>query len=649
MATESLMVSESVDPLQSLFGPSLFPRTIVRAPTDPAMPSDPKDLDSVHHLMKSVALSSPEMLLDAGKAIVDRGPELLNSEFEKFAKSIGIDKEALRPRGNEKPQERRPGLGRPRPRFSLKPNTNKPPVTLEPSWDIDRLQDPEEFFSAFEKAENAKREIQRQEGGIMDDSDKYDSSTRNRPRRPGILGKSVSYKHRYSSVLLESGDKPISSQGTGGLDLLGAPSNVADTETQETDVAVSTGSITMTENRVNGILDELISRTSQDLDADEALSLLQERFKIKPIDLDKTCVPVFQDIGRTDFMALGEKVPNVRKTLSNISNLVKPLNGETTVNCEKAAEISISSVASPTPPKSPFASISLLKKRSTYSNSLRDPFSPFSVDLLERRNPAGSQTDLADKGSGSALLESSSECNTSRGAETLLENSNQHNTSRGAESNDSADGTDKQIEKDGDKYESAGRSVKTNSHGHDSTPAGIDAGLHMHASVEVEGIRSEAAIPARPDANMDKSPVMLNMHGSQPLSDQLNTAAIEDNTVVIPSTTAEINAKKNSENLPAKEQGRTKRPWREIHELKALARRKSIQEAGTSFESGVRRSKRIKTRPLEYWKGERFLYGRVNESVKLIGLKYISPAKGDGQLKVKSYVPNEILEVAARL
>ena len=31
---------------------------------------------------------------------------------------------------------------------------SKPSVTLEPSWDIDRLQDPEEFFSAFEKAES---------------------------------------------------------------------------------------------------------------------------------------------------------------------------------------------------------------------------------------------------------------------------------------------------------------------------------------------------------------------------------------------------------------------------------------------------------------------------------------------------------------
>lgn len=39
----------------------------------------------------------------------------------------------------------------------------------------------------------------------------------------------------------------------------------------------------------------------------------------------------------------------------------------------------------------------------------------------------------------------------------------------------------------------------------------------------------------------------------------------------------------------------------------------NLTDAGTSFESGVRRSKRMKTRPLEYWKGERLLYGRVNE------------------------------------
>lgn len=39
-----------------------------------------------------------------------------------------------------------------------------------------------------------------------------------------------------------------------------------------------------------------------------------------------------------------------------------------------------------------------------------------------------------------------------------------------------------------------------------------------------------------------------------------------------------------------------------------------LTDAGTLFEDGVRRSKRIKSRPLEFWKGERLLFGRVNES-----------------------------------
>lgn len=36
--------------------------------------------------------------------------------------------------------------------------------------------------------------------------------------------------------------------------------------------------------------------------------------------------------------------------------------------------------------------------------------------------------------------------------------------------------------------------------------------------------------------------------------------------------------------------------------------------AGLLWEHGVRRSTRIRTRPLEYWKGERLLYGRIHQS-----------------------------------
>lgn len=61
----------------------------------------------------------------------------------------------------------------------------------------------------------------------------------------------------------------------------------------------------------------------------------------------------------------------------------------------------------------------------------------------------------------------------------------------------------------------------------------------------------------------------------------------------------------------------------------------------------------MRSRPLEYWKGERFLYGRIHESLAtVIGIKYESPggAAGKRTLKVKSFVSEEykdLVELAA--
>lgn len=61
-------------------------------------------------------------LLEEAKAIVDNGAELLNTNFTSFIQSKGIDGD-LAMKGKEKVQDRRPGLGRKRARFSLKPST----------------------------------------------------------------------------------------------------------------------------------------------------------------------------------------------------------------------------------------------------------------------------------------------------------------------------------------------------------------------------------------------------------------------------------------------------------------------------------------------------------------------------------------------
>lgn len=86
----------------------------------------------------------------------------------------------------ENPRERRPALGRKRARFSLKHNSSQPTVSLEPSLDIDKLNDPEEFFMAFDRIEKAKKEIQKQTGGVPSNLDENAQSMAARPRRPGI-------------------------------------------------------------------------------------------------------------------------------------------------------------------------------------------------------------------------------------------------------------------------------------------------------------------------------------------------------------------------------------------------------------------------------------------------------------------------------
>ncbi|XP_045817165.1 centromere protein C-like [Trifolium pratense] len=87
---------------------------------------------------------------------------------------------------------------------------------------------------------------------------------------------------------------------------------------------------------------------------------------------------------------------------------------------------------------------------------------------------------------------------------------------------------------------------------------------------------------------------------------------------------------------------------------KRLRQRKSLaDDAGTSWESGVRRSTRYRTKPLEYWKGERMVYGRVYESLStVIGVKCMSPGTdGKPEMKAKSFVSDqykELFEIASQ-
>ncbi|KAM3267997.1 centromere protein C [Capsicum chacoense] len=298
MVNETL-VSDPVDPLRGLAGLSLLPKTI-RVSTDASVLVDSKDLESIHNFMKSMEMKGPGLLEEA-KAIVDNGAELLNTNFTSFIQSKGIDGD-LAMKGKEKVQDRRPGLGRKRARFSLKPSTSQPPVSLAPRLDIEQLSDPLEFFSAAERLEDAEKEIERLKGGSIHDPDVNNPPANARRRRPGILGKSVRYKHRFSSSQPENDDGFISSEETLEHDILAEhgsqlPEEIPglNVELQEADFI---GSIKKTESRINEILDELLSGNGEDLDGDMAVSKLQERLQIKPIELGTLCIPEFPVNGK---------------------------------------------------------------------------------------------------------------------------------------------------------------------------------------------------------------------------------------------------------------------------------------------------------------------------------------------------------------
>ncbi|KAK8943688.1 hypothetical protein KSP40_PGU005003 [Platanthera guangdongensis] len=92
-------------------------------------------------------------------------------------------------------------------------------------------------------------------------------------------------------------------------------------------------------------------------------------------------------------------------------------------------------------------------------------------------------------------------------------------------------------------------------------------------------------------------------------------------------------------------------PSRSRNKQNSSMRRKSLAGTGTVWKSGVRRSTRIRMKPLRDWCGERFLYGRVHDSLAtVIGVKYETPAKDGGraEMKVKSYVSHKYSNLVAQ-
>ncbi|KAI9110331.1 hypothetical protein K1719_018773 [Acacia pycnantha] len=733
--------SALVDPLANYWGLSLFPQTS-SVPPNSSKPYNPDlDLDAIHNHLRSTALGSPSKLLKQAKSIIDDNPGLISSEtFGDSAPNAISD--VVMEEAPENPRERRPALGHKRARFSLKPNRNHLNEILKPSVDIDNLKDPEEFFKAHERLENAKREIQKQTGNVLFEPNEKNTSTNARQRRPGLMGnsqrRSVRYKHRYSIEIPSSQGK----YEPGGLDPVGESPEKAEAHPASLRSELGNSSA-MKENNHNNILDELL-HNSEDLEEDQAITLLRESLQIKPIVLEKLSIPDLPENRVTELKTFVGNLSKPRKPLMNIDNLLREMNNNVTPekpiqNVGKTWQ----QLASPTPPKSPFALLPSLQKRLSQSKPSVDLFSDLDCTHSSTRNSP--QSDIAGQGlklgkpsdkldeplikdiqtsvektvrNVAATSGISGEDNSGKPAfgtnidsdESRLDLEVDARDSNKSHVNMESNISHADIELDVGGSDVGSRFVDdtinrnyevnepckfkddtvntcSNTNGNSKEDNSIEPALgtnvdsnisHVDMEVDVGGsdVGNQIAHDTRSRANeTDESAgkvqeVVSSEQTAVPEfnlvnpQDQPGDAFFEANSGDGNTNTSDdgpgqvsvVQESTDNSQLPVNEQRKVKsRKRKELksRKRKELSRRQSLAVAGTSWESGVRRSTRIRSRPLEYWKGERPLYGRIHESlVTVIGVKCMSPGTADGKpkLKVKSYVADkykELLDLAS--
>ncbi|XP_023548007.1 centromere protein C-like isoform X3 [Cucurbita pepo subsp. pepo] len=637
MVNEEARHSDVIDPLAAYSGISLFPSAFGTLPV-PSKPHDfGTDLDGIHKHLKSMVSRNPSKLIEQARSILNSNSNLMQSKAATLLVK-NEKKEEAAANVEENPQERRPALNRKRARFSLKPDARQPPVNLEPTFDIKQLKDPEEFFLAYERLENAKKEIQKQTGAILKDLNQQNPSTNTRQRRPGILGRSVRYKHQYSSITSEDDQNVEPSQvtfesGSISPSILGTEKDASppiicsemktneEVPLEEEEEEAFVASITNAENKVNKILDELLSANCEDLEGDRAINKLQECLQIKPINLEKLCLPDLEAIQTMNLRSSRGNLPersliSVDSQLQRIENLKSKQDDENSVN----------PISTPFSMRSPLASLSALTRRISLSNSPEKLGVSRLMSLLTKddgtvaKGIKSPKILLGDVDSISKISSSNVLNVPQAGAEAALSE-----THANMEAKDiSGSSTEVEVNEKLSFLEAQADAVAATNV--------LDDEMEDH-----EGSTSEQPNTSKVDA-IKEYPL-----GVQTQLDQ-STATCTENIVDGPSRSSGTD---NHDKVKQKSRAGNQR------EGKRVSGRKSLAGAGTTWQGGVRRSTRFKTRPLEYWKGERLLYGRVHESLAtVIGLKYVSPAKGNGQptLKVKSLVSseyNELVELAA--
>lgn len=107
--------------------------------------------------------------------------------------------------------------------------------------------------------------------------------------------------------------------------------------------------------------------------------MLQEKLQLKPITIENLTLPQLPDIPEYNFKNSG-KLPKPRKSIHDIrAKAISRMNNIPLVKSTLSPG-SVHFSASPSPPKSPFANLSTLKKHILQLNTSKDSFSDFNPD-----------------------------------------------------------------------------------------------------------------------------------------------------------------------------------------------------------------------------------------------------------------------------
>ncbi|KAI4382144.1 hypothetical protein MLD38_008143 [Melastoma candidum] len=682
---------DTVDPLSRYSVISLSPRTLGILRDSPRPYDLGRERDSLHNHLTSAA--SRTLLVEQARDILEKKSEILNDD------DIGKRK-------------RRPGLPShlraQRPRFSLKPDfTCQSAVDLLANleFNVDKYEDPDEFFNAYEKFETTKRELEKL-AGVASDPNQQSIAGNGRPRRPGLSRGRVSYDDLFKNIT-------VSPQKTCQNDVMSmsteSPSSALQSEGVESGKLVELAVCKGAENKGCGPSDDVFSSIFEDLDVDGAdvVNVLQEHLQIKTFDVKCLHFPEMHELQHNEV-----KTPRSDSSKPRLAYVQNILNSVHNKSPSKHGGV-VRSQLSPTPPRSPF-NVMNSPTLAEVSSSI-GPVSPKNLEepvkeISQSSMRSATKSPNAKRGyysgfAAKSLLQLPEEVgdplrdipqteNCGKKASDISGKEN-YNYYGGEECDVNIDSSLKNMEKFDDivclaenntsgscsrkEVANAGLREKSVEVGDDTDTDPAVRGAVSSSNIEesdvnvmdmdtespTQRLSKEAGKPIQnPAANSshpatDKGKKMKSLtkgrkgkqhSGRKRTADSRRQVSAANQNPSFPGNTARgkcpLNSDDHNEVLseePLADRKDGDRP-RKVRRRKELNRRQSLAAAGTSWSGGVRRSTRIKSRPLEYWRGERFLYGRIHQTLAtVIGIKYESPGEVDGKstFRVKSFVSDQ--------